>query len=236
MTANIQHFDDTVSHIIPPDIKVYIIGDPYTFEGKRAMSVTRRSFEHVGFTNCINQDFCWIHKWEQGGYDYTIPLSNKLGKKDIARWYSYVNVLRKIRRLEDKAVIITQQGAKLHSGLQEDPAVFANLEYMEEPLVLDPKVVKLWPLAKGSKSRNVLWDFGTYLTPQMAWSLVNQICKAKEWKNDPIGIDIDLNKFLDHSFRKWLAHDSHADLLHNARFAAETAMSTLACPINVDGG
>ena len=34
MTANIQHFDDTVSHIIPPDIKVYIIGDPYTFEGK----------------------------------------------------------------------------------------------------------------------------------------------------------------------------------------------------------
>ena len=236
MTVNVQHFDDTISHIISPDIKVYIIGDPYTFEGKRAMSITRQSFEHVGFTNCIDQDFCWIDKWEKGGYDYTIPLSNKLGKKDIARWYSFVNVLRKIRQLEDKAVIITQQGAKLHQDLLGDPGVWSNLEYMEEPLVLDPKLVKLWPLAKGSVSRNVLWDFGTYLTPQMAWSLVNQICKAKEWKNDPVGIDICVNEFLDFSFRKWLAHDAHGDMLHNARFAAETTMSSLACPINVDGG
>ena len=223
------------SYFIDPDIKIYIIGDPYTYEGQRAIDLTKNSFYASGFTNCIVQEYAWISKLDQGGYDYQIPLFKMLGKQKISEWFSYVNILRKIRRLEDDAVIITQQGAKLHRNFLDDPFVYGSLDFIDDKIFMDTRYFKFWPLAKGSVTNKALFSFGTFITPKMAWSLVNQICKSNLYKNSPIGIDIPLDEFLGKSWKRWIAEENHGDFLNTVKFGSEMNMARYAFPINVHG-
>jgi len=237
------------------DTRVYVIGYPHDTNGMKDIKTTIDSFEAVGFTNVIMQEVCYIDKLikhRSTAYPFNIKLDRESGIHKIEEFYSFFNVLRKIkgRREDKKGVIITRAGAKLQRDLLADPYIMPTLP--DEGNRVSLRDIPVWPLARGSVSERIMPSYGTWIQPEVAWNLVNRTCKPnkklnkgdmKKWGWEPIKEDIE--KYLTTEIRNYYDNYNSPKIYRlngpyhlwhqQVRYAFRTGLRPVAVPINVHG-
>jgi hypothetical protein len=90
------------------DTLCFILFDPEDMDSYKAKQVTEKSFLSYGYENIKPQLYTDLSK----DYGYKLQFNNYDDPTNRKKWYTFVNVLRKIRK-EDNPVIITFAGSLL---------------------------------------------------------------------------------------------------------------------------